>query len=142
MLPVSELRGGIPFAILGGINPVLAFLSCVLANILVIFLIIGFLDFLHVHFLKISLYRKIFSFFLARIRKKTDLIEEKLPLYGYFALTIFVAIPLPITGAWTASLIAWILDLDRRKSILAISLGVIIAGIAVTLTTLGINSIF
>lgn len=140
--PISELRGGIPFAILSRVNPILTFLICVMANIIVIFFIFLFLDFLHVHFLRISIYKKVFDFFLRRVRKKAEKVEERLPIYGYFALTIFVAVPLPITGAWTGSLISWLLNLDRRKSILAIALGVVIAGIAVTLTSLGINHIF
>lgn len=140
--PISELRGGIPYAILNGINPLTAFIVCVLANIAIIIFIFFFLDFLHNSFMKLSIYRKIFGFFLERTRKKVDEVEKKMGIYGFLALTIFVAIPLPATGAWTGCLIAWILGLDRKKSILAISLGVFIAGLIVLLTTIGLIKLF
>ena len=55
---------------------------------------------------------------------------------------LFVAVPLPLTGAYSGTLLAWFFNLKRRKSYLAIFLGVLIAGIIVTLTTLGIRSLF
>ena len=69
-----------------------------------------FLDFLHEHFMKIPLYRRIFGVFLDRTRKKAEKVKEKLPVYGYLALTLYVAVPLPIPGAYTGCLIAWILN--------------------------------
>lgn len=68
---------------------------------------------------------------------KNKKLEEKINQYGYVALTLFVAIPLPATGAWTASIISWLLGLKPKKAILAISLGVIIAGLIVTLASIG-----
>lgn len=138
VLPVSELRGGILYAVLSGINPVTAFLVCTTANMLIIFFIFLFLDFLHDRFMSFFLYRKIFGFWLKKTQKKVDKIEEKIPKYGYFALSLFVAVPLPVTGAWTGCIIAWLLGLDRKKSILAVALGVLIAGIIVLLASLGI----
>ncbi len=69
-------------------------------------------------------------------------LEPQMNKYGYLALAIFVGIPLPITGAWTGTLIAWLLDLNRKKSFIAIASGVIIAGVLVTLATLGGLGIF
>jgi uncharacterized membrane protein len=57
---------------------------------------------------------------------------------GFLALALFVAIPLPMTGAWTGALIAWLLGLKRWKSFIAIAFGVIIAGILVTLISVGL----
>lgn len=71
-----------------------------------------------------------------RIQKKAKKLEPQIDKYGYIALALFVAVPLPITGAWTGSLITWLLALNRKKSFAAIALGVLIAGIIVTLTTL------
>jgi uncharacterized membrane protein len=139
ILPVSELRGGIIYAVLLGVNPFIAFFICTLANILVIFFIFFFLDFLHKKFLKIGIYKRFFNFYLRKTRKKVDKFEKNYSTYGFLALTIFVAIPLPATGAWTGVLIAWLLGLDRKKSILAIALGVLIAGILLLLAGLGIN---
>jgi len=142
VLPVIELRGGLPVALDYAIKsnfPVwLAFLTVMIANIFVIFLILIFLDFLHESFLKFKIYRRTFNFFLERARKKAEKVEKNMKVSGYLALTLFVAVPLPITGAWTGTLIAWILGLDRKKSIISISLGVLIAGIIVLLAYFGI----
>lgn len=141
MLPVLELRVGLPYAVAQGINPFLAFFVSVTANIIVVFLIFFFLDFLHKKFLKISLYRKFFNFYIDKTRKKVDKFEKSYSTYGFLALTIFTAIPLPATGAWTGCLISWLLGLDRKKSIFSIALGVLIAGIIVLSASLGIISL-
>ena len=141
-LPVSELRGGLPVAISyaldEGIPILFVFIPVVLINILAAVFVFIFLEFLHVHFLKIKLYEKLFGVFIRKVRKRADKVERNLPDYGYLALTIFVAIPLPVTGAWTGTAIAWLLGLEKKKSLAAISLGVFIAGLAVLTLTLGI----
>ena len=136
--PVSELRGGIPYALAKGISLPLTIFSCIIANILIIFFIFFFLDFLHERFLKLRAYKKLSSFILKKMRKRSKKVEKNISLYGFPALAIFVCIPLPITGAWTGSIIAWLLNLERKKSIMAIACGVIIAGIIVTLAWLGV----
>ncbi len=145
VMPVVELRGGLPLAVDYALKNNIAifpiFFLIVALNILVIFLIFFFLDFLHESFMSFSVYRKIFSLVIKRTRKKADRIEKKMPSYGYLALTLFVALPLPITGAWTGTLIAWLLGLERKKSIPAIALGVCIAGIIVLLASLGVFSL-
>ncbi len=141
ILPISELRGGIPYAVLNGVNPYIAFLVCTAANIMIIIFIFLFLDFIHGSLMQISIYRKVFDFYLRRNRKATEKIKRRIPSYGYLALSLFVALPLPITGAWTGSFIAWFLNLDRKKSIAAIALGVFIAGIIVLLLSVGIKII-
>jgi len=146
VLPISELRGGLPLAVNYALEnnvPILpVFLLILISNIIVIFLIFFFLDFLHESFMKLPPYRKTFDFFLRRIRKRAEKIEKKMSIYGFLALTFFVAIPLPVTGAWTGCLIAWVLGLDRKKSIGAIGLGVVIAGAIVLLGSLGVISLF
>jgi len=129
MAPVSELRGGIPYAILKGINPAYAYLFCVAANIAIVPVIFFFLEKLHHHFYRIKIYKKLFDKFIERTRKK---LHKKVEKYGYFGLTLFVAVPLPITGAWTGTLGAWLFGMNKLKSMLAILLGVLIAGIIVT----------
>jgi uncharacterized membrane protein len=108
-----------------------------MANIFVILPIWFFLDFLHHKFIHIKLYKKTADFFLNRIHKKSKQLEPRINQYGYIALALFTAIPLPVTGAWTSSIIAWLLGLNRKKSFFAVSLGVILAGIIVTFLTLG-----
>jgi len=132
VLPVSELRGGIPTAFLGGTDIFLAFIVCVIANILIIPVVFFFLKFINHALLKVKWYEKIFTRTIERSRKK---INDNVDKYGYLGLMIFVAIPLPVTGAYTGTLGAWAMGLDWKKSFLFISLGVIIAGIIVSLVT-------
>ena len=147
-LPISELRGGLPFAIVysnqHNIPISFVFLLVLLVNILAIFFVFYFLDNVHDYLMKnLTFYKKFFDSYLKKIRIKADKLEKKYSTLGFLALTIFVAIPLPGTGAWTGSIISWLLKLDRKKSILSISLGVIIAGFSVLLGTLGVlNSFF
>tara|TARA_Y100000310_G_scaffold213829_1_gene214850 strand:+ start:25029 stop:25508 length:480 start_codon:yes stop_codon:yes gene_type:complete len=146
IMPVTELRVGLPiaitYAIEKNISVFLIFSIVVLLNILVIFFIFYFLDNIHKIFMNIKIYRKIFDKFLEKFRKKVDKFERKYESLGFLALVLFVAIPLPATGAWTGCLVSWLLDLDRKKSILAIALGVIIAGLLILLGTLGIINLF
>ena len=60
------------------------------------------------------------------------MVHGKVELYGYWGLLIFVAIPLPVTGAWTGTLGAWVLGMDKKKAILAILGGVLVAGFFVS----------
>jgi len=141
LIPFTELRLAIPFVLSLGLNPVLAFIACVLGNIIIIPIIFLFLDSLHHLFMKWHAYEKLFSHTLKRIWKRKEKIKMQVNRYGLLALVLFIAIPLPVTGAYSGALIAWLLFLPRRKSILAIALGVIIAGLIVTLITTGILAI-
>jgi uncharacterized membrane protein len=141
-VPVVELRGGIPVAILSGLNPWYAFLLCVFINILITPFVFFFLDVVHKKLIKYKFYKKTINVILKRAEKRSRKLKKKINKYSFLALAIFVAIPLPGTGAWTGSIIAWLLKLNRRKSFLAISLGVIIAGILITLALTGIISLF
>jgi len=146
ILPISELRGGLPLAIVyaneHNIPLALIFSLIVMANILAVFFAFFFLDRFHHLFLRIKIYKKFFDKYVERFQKKIDKFEKKYTATGFLALTLFVAIPLPATGAWSGVLIAWLLNLDRKKSVLAISLGVLIAGILVLVGTLGFLKIF
>ncbi len=141
VLPVTELRVGLPLAISYALEqniPVfLIFTLIVLINILLIFFIFFFLDNLHGVFMNSKYYKKLFEKYLSRFQKKIDKFERKHSTMGIFALVLFVAVPLPGTGAWTGCLVSWLLDLDRKKSILAISLGVLIAGLIILFASLG-----
>ena len=146
ILPISELRLGLPlaldYALKNNLSILPIFLMIVLINILVVFLIMFFLDFIHHRLLKFKFYARLFNFYIKKIQKRTNKVEKNFSIYGYLALTLFVAIPLPVTGAWTGTLISWILGLDRKKSLIAISLGVLIAGIIILIGSLGLFSLF
>ena len=140
LLPISELRGGLPFALSNGIPLPAAYLICVGANGLVAPLVYLFLSSLHKLLERWQPYRRFFEHIVERSRRK---VHAKVEKYGYAGLILFVAIPLPITGAYTGTLGAWILGMDRRKTILAVFGGVIIAGIIVaTVYTLGIKALY
>ncbi len=138
LLPFTELRFAIPYAIARGVDPLAAFFVCVLGNVLVIPLVFLFLDHIHSKLLKIRLYEKLSESVLRRIRPKSVKVKRKIALYGFPALVLFVSFPLPVTGAYTGTTIAWLLDLERRKSFVAIAIGIAIAGIIITLISSGI----
>jgi len=139
LAPISELRGGIPVALASGNNFLVAYMVCVLANILVIPLVFIFLDSLHKLFYKIGFYKKFFDNLVDRTRKKA---LKNWAKYEYWGLFLFVAIPLPITGAYTGTLAAWLLGTDKKKSFWFLALGVVVAGIIVTLVSLlGISAL-
>jgi uncharacterized membrane protein len=85
-------------------------------------------------------YERFFKASLKRFQRKMDKFEKRHSTLGFFALTLLVAVPLPATGAWSGSLIAWLLGLDRKKSIFSIALGVFIAGLLIFLGMLGFLS--
>lgn len=142
LFPFVELRGGLPLALIyaenNGIPSFLIFLLILFLNLLLIFFIFFFLDKLHNLFMGWNFYKKMFNKSIKKLQKKTFKFEERHKKSGFLALVLLVAIPLPLTGAYSGSLIAWLLNLDRKKSIYAISLGVIIAGIIIYLATLGV----
>jgi uncharacterized membrane protein len=88
-----------------------------------------FLSTLHRLFLKVTWYEKIFTRFVERAREKLRGGVEK---WGWLGVAVFVAIPLPVTGAWTGTLGAWMLGLPKRKTLQAVILGVFAAGAIVT----------
>ena len=129
IVPISELRGGIPFALSNDLNPFWVYLVCVVSNALAFPIEYGFLENLHPVFIKWNWYQSIFDKFIIRTRKK---VEKQIEKYGFWGLLIFVMIPLPVTGAYTGSLAAWIFNIEKKKGFLAVLLGVMISGLIVT----------
>ena len=133
IIPIAELRGGIPYAIANDMNTVLAYFICVGANILAFPISFFFLEFLHPLFLKMAFYESLYENLVVKTRKKLD---SKIEKYGFWGLMVFVMIPLPVTGAYTGSFAAWLMNIPKKKAFLSITLGVIISGIVVTIITL------
>jgi uncharacterized membrane protein len=129
ILPIAELRGGIPYAIFNDIHPLTAYIVCVVANILVFPIVYFFLEVIHPIFLKISFYKNLFDKIVIRTRNKLGL---KIKKYGFWAIMIFVMIPLPVTGVYTGTLASWLFDIPKKRSFLSIVLGVIISGLIMT----------
>jgi len=132
MLPISELRGSIPLGILVlNLNPLATILVSIVFNMLVFFPV-----YIALHLL----YHRFFERFgwargiIERIHRKGKPFMEKYELIG---LVIFVGIPLPFTGAWTGTGIAWLFGLNWKNSFLAIALGVLMAAAIVSVVVLG-----
>ncbi|MCK4653801.1 MAG: small multi-drug export protein [Candidatus Cloacimonetes bacterium] len=132
MIPIFELRGAIPLGILAYELPIWkVFPIAVVGNMVPIFFILLFFDFVTKLFFKVPSLKKILESIFRRTRSKSSVIEK----YEEIGLMFFVAIPLPITGAWTGSLAAYLLGLSFWKSILFIFFGVLIAGVVVSFLT-------
>jgi len=136
ILPISELRGGIPLGLTLGLDITTVYIIAVLFNFLSVPIVFFFLDNLHSYFLKNKLYLLFFTKYIHRNRKK---LEKAIGTKAEFwVLVTLVLIPLPMTGAYTGTILAWFFGLKRKKAYLAILLGILIAGIIVTLASLGI----
>ena len=132
VVPFIELRGAVPLAIAAGYDPVAVFTTCVVLNLLVIPIAFIILDFILPPIRRgVKFVDHIFLWFVKRARK-----HQTLSLVG---LAAFVGVPLPVTGAYTGALIAFIAGIDRKRAALAIATGVVIAGMLIwVLATIGI----
>lgn len=134
MTPLGELRVAIPMGLaFYNLNPVTVYFLSVLGNIFAVFLILVFLSSLSCR----SLFERLFGWFVYRTRKKhyNPEISNRINKYGLWFLPLFVAIPLPGTGGWTAALIAFVFGMSFKKAFLLISLGVLLAGLIVLVLT-------
>lgn len=141
MTPINELRGTIPF-ILGLYQmPVWqVFFWAVLGNIFPIFFLLWFWQkFSQLLIDKSLFFKKFFAWLFHRTRNK---FYKKYQRFGDLALVIFVGIPLPLTGAWTGSLAAFLFDIPYWRAISLIFLGVLMAGLIVTFISVGVFSLF
>ena len=133
--PISELRGAIPLAILDlDISWHVAFLVAIAGNLLPVPFLLLFLGPVSRLLSKVKVFEIIINWIFRLSRRRGGIVER----YGLIGLMLFVAIPLPITGAWTGSIVAFLLGLRFRRAFPAIVLGVFIAGVIVTtLTVIG-----
>ena len=139
LLPILELRGGLVAASILGIDWIVAFPICVIGNMLPMPFILLFLKQIFA-FLK----RKggFFGKMVCWLEERADRKSSSLNKYKLFGLFLFVAIPLPGTGAWTGALVAALMEMRMKRALPTIFLGVLIAGIAVTLVvSLGIEAL-
>ncbi|MDE7246121.1 MAG: small multi-drug export protein [Oscillospiraceae bacterium] len=138
MLPVAELRLGIPFGVGQGLPVWAAYLAAVVGNMIPVPFIVVYI-------------RRIFRWmrervpklnsFVDKMEKKAHLKGELVSKFKYLGLILFVAVPLPGTGAWTGSLAAAFLDMPLRKALPSILTGVLIAGFAISVLTYGVASL-
>jgi len=134
MMPILELRGGLIAATLLNVNPVVAFIICLIGNMIPIPIILWGITPL---FNKLKNFKKIDKW-VEKIEKKALKKKDKIEKAEFWGLLLFVGIPLPGTGAWTGCLIAALLDMNKKKSLLAACLGVLLAGIIMMIVSYGI----
>lgn len=135
MIPVIELRGGLPFGIAQGLDYPLALIAAVFGNMLPVPFIIVYI-------------RRIFAWMrksnsqvdrvITKLEKKAHLKGRLVQKYSTIGLCVLVAIPLPGTGAWTGALVAAMLDIRLRRAVPAIFIGVCIAAAIITALTFGV----
>ena len=138
MVPVVELRGAIPVGVAAGLPPAVACAAAVLGNLMPVPLIM-------------LLARRVMDWLrgMAFFGPKINWLERRAHLkgrivrkYRLMGLVILVAIPLPGTGAWTGALVASVLDIRMRNAVPAIFLGLVVAGVLITVLTMGVIRLF
>lgn len=133
MVPVVELRGAIPFGVSLGLSAQDAFFASLIGNMIPIPFIVLFIRrifaWLHTH--------RRWGPVIDRLEKRAHVKGRLVQKYRLWGLLIFVAIPMPGTGAWTGALIAGVLEMRLRDSLIAIFLGVLLAGVIVLFATYG-----
>lgn len=135
MVPVIELRGAIPYAKTVGLNVWLGMAVSIVGNLIPVPFIIIFIKKI---FTFIRKYFPKFDGLITRLEKRAESKADKVEKYEFWGLFILVAIPLPGTGAWTGALVAAMLDMRLKRAFPAIAAGVVAAGIAVSLATMGV----
>ena len=133
--PISELRGGIPLGIALGLDPCFTFFAAIIVNTLIFFPIFFIL---RLFYDKFPFRIPLFGGYLDRLRGRGKPIVEK---YGFWGLFLFVGVPLPFSGAYTGTILAWLVDVEWKRAFPAVGLGVVVAGVIVFLITLGVISI-
>lgn len=130
--PFIEQIGAIPLGLALGMAPMETFLISLFVNVMLFFPVYFILKFFYDKvFSKIGIFRR----YLERARKKGEPYINK---YGTIGLAAFICLPTPLTGTYTASMVSWLLDLDWKKSVLAIFIGSFVGGLIILASSLGI----
>ena len=134
LMPILELRGGLIAAALLDLSPLQSYIICIIGNLVpipfILFLINKILNWMRnsKHFNKIA------GWLDRKVEKHKGQIEK----FGYLGIVLFVGIPLPGTGAWTGSLIASVLEMDKKKTFLSVLLGVFMASVIMMIFSYGL----
>ena len=136
MLPIIELRGAIPMGAAFGLPWWQSYLIAVIGNMLPVPIILLFVKSVLTWMTgcKVKFFNKIAN----KMFEKAEKNREKIEKYAFWGLALFVAIPLPATGAWTGTLVAALFDMKFWKSLLSALIGVMIAGVVMTLISYGV----
>jgi len=137
MVPLVELRGGLIAAALLGMPLWEGILFCLIGNIIPVPFILLFITPIFAALKKTKLFRPLVEKMEAKSMGKSDKIRKA----EFWGLVLFVGIPLPGTGAWTGSLIACLLNIDKKKAFIAVILGLLLATVIMSILTYGIPAI-
>lgn len=138
MVPLIELRGAIPYSQVVGLPLLPSYLICIIGNMLPVPIIFFFARKVLEWGCDKPIIGKFFTFCLEKGHKGGEKLKEKAGKGLFWALLLFVGIPLPGTGAWTGTLAASILDMDFKSSVLACIGGVLLAGIIMGVASTGV----
>lgn len=138
MVPVIELRGAIPIATGMGLSPWIAIPVAIIGNLLPVPFIIIFIKRIFAWMRKIS---PKLNGIVDKMEAKAEKNKEKVLKYAFWGLVLFVAIPLPGTGAWTGALVAAMLDMPLKKAFPSIIIGVLGAGVIISFVSYGAASL-
>lgn len=138
MVPLIELRGAIPYAIRFNLPLMPSYIVAIIGNMLPVPIIFLFARKVLEWGADKPIIGKFFRFCLEKGKKGGEKLKAKAGRGLFFALFLFVGIPLPGTGAWTGTLAASLLDMDFKSSILAVMLGVVLAGVIMGVASAGL----
>lgn len=138
LFPVLECRGGMIVAKLCDINLLKAFFICYIGNMIPVPFILLFIKAIF----KFMKKHNILKGFIEKLEGKSEKNRDKILRYKQWGLLIFVAIPLPGTGGWTGSLFASLLNIDFKKALPIVAIGVFIADLIMAVVTYGAGAIF
>ena len=141
MVPLIELRGAVPYALAMNLPVLPSYIICILGNMLPVPFIFFFARKVLIWGADKPVIGKFFNFCLKKGEAGGEKLKNTAGRGLYFALFLFVGIPLPGTGAWTGTLAASILDMDFKKSVIAVVSGVILAGIIMGLLSAGVLAV-
>ena len=140
MIPIIELRGAIPLGAAMGLPWWECYILSIIGNMIPVPFILLFIRKILEWMIKSEI--KLFYKFANWIERKAEKNRAKIEKYSFWGVCFFVAIPLPVTGAWTGSLVAATINMKFWKAMLSALLGVMIAGVVMTLGSYGIVAAF
>ncbi|MCR5546928.1 MAG: small multi-drug export protein [Lachnospiraceae bacterium] len=142
MVPLIELRVAVPYGLAMGLDPTIVYPICIVGNMLPVPIIFFFARKVLEWGKDKKVIGKFFTFCLEKGHKGGEKLQEKAGRGLYVALFLFVGIPVPGTGAWTGTLAASLLDMEFKKSVIAIVCGVVLAGIIMGAGAAGVLTLF
>ncbi len=140
MIPIIELRGAIPLGAAIGLPWWQSYILSVLGNMVPVPFILIFIKKIISWMSRSKV--KIFNKFAGFLNRKAEKNRAKIEKYSFWGVCLFVAVPLPVTGAWTGSLVSAMIEMKFWKAVVSALLGVMIAGVIMSLVSYGVLAVF